>query len=641
MKLKEIVRTATFAWSPGVEPTIATGTVAGALDASFSNDAHLEIWSPDLHDRDTTLGAEGGLGPKGKVTLSSRFNRLAWGYTNPDRPQGVLAAGLESGQLELWDPAQISHETDVSSARLLQNTTHTGPVRALHFNPLQTSLLASGSVGSELYIWDLKNPSTPYTPGARSQRLDGISALGWNAQVAHILASSSLSGYTVVWDLRGKREVVALQYGGGGGPVGGPGPGSGAGGVRRGMSDVAWHPDNATRLITASEDDSQPVIMLWDLRNARAPERILQGHERGVLSVSWCPQDPELLISCGKDNRTLVWNPSSGEILGQLPPSNNWSFLTSWNPHNPDIFATANYDGSIALHSIQSTAPTSTTTTAPKAPANPNDVFDPANFTDTADAQNLGSSVNLERAPKWLKPPVGARFGFGGVLVEVTNTGAEDEKKHGKVQIKHVVGESEVVERAKELIKAEEEEGGMKAFVESRAGKATPKDGSEETAAEAAKDSKDTYSTLLALFDSDPKSALIKLVGYDASPAALDEALAAVRAKTYEPVVSFAAEATHVPHSPVGEEPEGAPTEQAEKEDDDEASEGTDVPGAAPSEVSAFSSDAKQVDTASTATEPSLFGDEPVGAAPGPAAGDFFNTLASGMFGPYSRYYGY
>ncbi|CAE6433362.1 unnamed protein product [Rhizoctonia solani] len=618
MKLKEIVRTATFAWSPDVEPAVATGTVAGALDASFSNDAHLEIWTPDLHDRNTTIGAEGGIAPKGKVTISSRFNRLAWGYVNPDRPLGVLAAGLESGHLELWDPAQITHETDVSSARLLQNNTHTGPVRALHFNPLQTSLLASGSVGSELYIWDLKNPSTPYTPGARSQRLDGVSALAWNAQVAHILASSSLSGYTVVWDLRGKREVVALQYGGGGGPVGGPGGGQGVGGVRRGMSDVAWHPDNATRLITASEDDSQPVIMLWDLRNARAPEKILTGHERGILSISWCQQDPDLLLSCGKDNRTMVWNPNSGEIVGQLPPSNNWSFLTSWNPRNPDIFATANYDGSIALHSIQSTAPTSTATTAPKAPANPNDVFDPANFADTAEAQNLGSSVNLERAPKWLKTPVGARFGFGGVLVEVTNTGDED-KKHGQVQIKHVVGESEVVERAKELIKAEEEEGGMKTFVESRAGKAT-KESSEETVAEP-KDSKDTYSTLLALFDSDPKSALIKLVGYDASPAALDEALAAVRAKTYEPVVSFAPEATHVPHSPVGEEPEGA--------QDDEGSEGTDVPGAAPSEVSAFSSDAKQVDEASTATEPSLFGDEPVGAAPGPAAGDFFNTLAS------------
>lgn len=29
----------------------------------------------------------------------------------------------------------------------------------------------------------------------------------------------------------------------------------------------------ATRLVTASEDDSSPIIMVWDLRNARAPEK--------------------------------------------------------------------------------------------------------------------------------------------------------------------------------------------------------------------------------------------------------------------------------------------------------------------------------------------------------------------------------
>ncbi|CEL53746.1 hypothetical protein RSOLAG1IB_11482 [Rhizoctonia solani AG-1 IB] len=136
----------------------------------------------------------------------------------------------------------------------------------------------------------------------------------------------------------------------------------------------------------------------------------------------------------------------------------------------------------------------------------------------------------------------------------------------------------------------------MKAFVESRAGKATPKEGSEETMAKATKESKDAYPTLLALFDSDPKSALIKLIGYNVSPAALDKALAAVQAKTYKPVVSFAAKATHVPHSPVREEPKGAPTKHTKKEDNDEASKGTDVPGA--------------------------------------AAGDFFNSLASGNAPP-------
>jgi protein transport protein SEC31 len=87
--------------------------------------------------------------------------------------------------------------------------------------------------------------------------------------VPHVLSTSSSTGYTVVWDLRGKREVVALAYGGG--ATGGP---MGSMGGRRGMSDVAWHPDNATRLVTSSEDDSSPVVMVWDLRNARAPEKV-------------------------------------------------------------------------------------------------------------------------------------------------------------------------------------------------------------------------------------------------------------------------------------------------------------------------------------------------------------------------------
>jgi len=27
--------------------------------------------------------------------------------------------------------------------------------------------------------------------------------------------------------------------------------------------------------------------------------------------MSWCAEDPDLLIICGKDNQILIWNPSS------------------------------------------------------------------------------------------------------------------------------------------------------------------------------------------------------------------------------------------------------------------------------------------------------------------------------------------
>ena len=75
MKLKQIHRTSTFAWSPYASlPLLATGTVAGALDASFSNDSQLEIWAPNFIDRDEyDLGGTVNPPPKATITTSSRF----------------------------------------------------------------------------------------------------------------------------------------------------------------------------------------------------------------------------------------------------------------------------------------------------------------------------------------------------------------------------------------------------------------------------------------------------------------------------------------------------------------------------------------------------------------------------------------
>lgn len=43
--VREIPRTAAFAWSPNAARSlVATGTKAGAVDADFSNETQLEIW---------------------------------------------------------------------------------------------------------------------------------------------------------------------------------------------------------------------------------------------------------------------------------------------------------------------------------------------------------------------------------------------------------------------------------------------------------------------------------------------------------------------------------------------------------------------------------------------------------------------
>ncbi|KAL1918417.1 uncharacterized protein VTP21DRAFT_3077 [Calcarisporiella thermophila] len=400
MKLKEINRTATFAWCPAQHlPYIATGTVAGALDASFSNTAELEIFRLDLQRQNSE-----GLSPIGSIPANARFNRLAWGYPISNKPYGILAGGLENGEVNLWNPAAILDDNS-DKAPIFSQALHTGSVRGLDFNPFQHNLLASAAGNGEIYILDLNNLNKPYSPGSRSSKLEDITHLSWNCQVQHILATSSTTGHTVIWDLRNRREILHLP----------PGNSSmmpmhmgGAAGLR-GVSAVVWNPDVATQLITASEDDSNPVISMWDLRQAHAPEKSLIGHTKGVLSVSWCKKDSELVLSCGKDCRTICWNTTSGEIIGELPQSANWSFKVDWDQTNPDIFASASFDGKINLHSLQDYS------LKDSSPQNQVE-YDP--FSQQAlGATPASATIQLKRPPKWLRRPVGATFSFGGKLV--------------------------------------------------------------------------------------------------------------------------------------------------------------------------------------------------------------------------------
>jgi protein transport protein SEC31 len=38
----------------------------------------------------------------------------------------------------------------------------------------------------------------------------------------------------------------------------------------------------------------------------------------GVLSLSWCRADSDLLLSAGKDNRVICWNPHEDKIVSEV-----------------------------------------------------------------------------------------------------------------------------------------------------------------------------------------------------------------------------------------------------------------------------------------------------------------------------------
>ncbi|XP_056215255.1 protein transport protein Sec31A isoform X11 [Falco biarmicus] len=453
MKLKEIDRTAMQAWSPAQQHPIylATGTSAQQLDATFSTSASLEIFELDLSDPSLDM--------KSCATFSSshRYHKLIWGphsMNSGERVSGVLIAGGENGNVILYDPAKvIAGDAEVVIA---QKDKHTGPVRALDVNMFQTNLVASGANESEIYIWDLNNFATPMTPGVKTQPLEDISCIAWNRQVQHILASASPSGRTTVWDLRKNEPIIKVSDHNN----------------RMHCSGLAWHPDVATQMVLASEDDRLPVIQMWDLRFASSPLRVLENHTRGILAIAWSMADSELLLSCGKDAKILCSNPNTGEVLYELPTNTQWCFDIQWCPRNPAVLSAASFDGRISIYSImggstdglrQKQVDQLSSSFGNLDPFGTGQSLPPLQLPQQTAPQSI--VLPLKKPPKWIRRPVGASFSFGGKLVTFENAksqqqpGIEQQQQRHHVYVSQVVTEEEFLARSNQLQEAVQSEG--------------------------------------------------------------------------------------------------------------------------------------------------------------------------------------
>ena len=270
------------------------------------------------------------------------------------------------------------------------------------------------------------------------------------------------------------------------------------------------------------------------------------------------------------------------------------------------MLATAFFDGTVGICSIQSTNELPGGTKDASRPDGA-DIFDAPGLS----SSSLSGTLSLKQPPKWLRRPASSSFGFGGKLVTVSNLASSQGKPQSSVvHIRKVVTETELVERAKRLQTAIDEDN-LQTFAEER----TEGEG---------------WKGLLSLFKADSRDELVTLLGFSKSEIAsrVAEAVENLKAsaeaksafddqdtvyKTHESVVSFA-------------EPERA--EQSYPEEDEPTAVSEEQ---TPSEVSAsVTSDTASAvlptDGESATTAPSLFGDDIPG-TPQVDAHDFFNTV--------------
>ena len=309
---------------------------------------------------------------------------------------------MSDGTVQIWDPSSVLLE---GSDRLEPITTVPkrpagDAVTAIqfcpHLNSQESKFIATGLSSGEFVVLSLESPTKPtmyFSSFESNEAIKGapITNISWNPQVSHIVASATGDGFVVVWDLRQKKKWCEIRC-----EPGVP------------VSALAWNPTEGLHMITASGDDRNPILKLWDLRaSTQMPVATLEGHQGGILSLAWCPHDPTLILSSAKDNKTLVWDlytmkpidelpndsssgggfdqSSNSMYGGNLDVSTHLRFDVQWSPIRRGVVSTCSFDRKVQIHSI------------------------------------LGAGTAGGRAPGWLKRGGSVSTGFGGALISVTS----------------------------------------------------------------------------------------------------------------------------------------------------------------------------------------------------------------------------
>jgi protein transport protein SEC31 len=359
----------------------------------------------------------------GSIHADARFASIAWTlYTEKGKyPMGLVAGGMVDGTVLVWDVAAILAKKDGDEDNALVSSIQkhsSGPVQAMQFSPLNPAQLATGGANGQVFILDLESGES-YEPAEGHKQGSEITSVAWNTQVAHILASSSADGSVAVWDLNSRQAWCELR----------------AEHTGQAVADISWNPTVGLHLLTASGDDRNPVIKVWDLgASTSMPLTTLQGHEAGLLRTSWCPHDDTLLLTCGKDNRTLLWDLYALKPIADIPnqqaaeamaaaqqgQSSNPAALFSsttlqeqkhmrydvlWSPLKRGMALTCSLDRKVQAHSV------------------------------------LSLATKSGRPPKWMKPASAVSTSFGGMIVSCNSI-----NKH--VTMRPIIEEPALVQRS-------------------------------------------------------------------------------------------------------------------------------------------------------------------------------------------------
>ena len=241
---------------------------------------------------------------------------------------GTLAAGLDNGQVELWEVETGERIGTLSHGRQR--------VTALVFSPDGTAL-ATGSVLQIIKVWDVESRREVGAWDVLQKETDFSISL-YPVSVAYSpdgkrLASGFKDGTVRLWDVATQTEVAILE------------------GHTRRVPSVSFSRDGS---LLASAGSFDKTVRIWDVATQAEVARLRGHHEKGsVLSVSFSPDGAHLASGGGDWDETVVlWDMATREPITTLGGHAGAIRSVTFSPDGARLVS-GSEDGTVLLHDLE------------------------------------------------------------------------------------------------------------------------------------------------------------------------------------------------------------------------------------------------------------------------------------------------
>ncbi|CAN6485075.1 unnamed protein product [Victoria cruziana] len=270
-------------------------------------------------------------------------------HTAEDEPNYLMVAdvvlpleGCDSRTFEEMIAGVGEHGAANDQIRLIRRINHDGEVNRARYMPQNSSIIATKTTSSDIYIFDYEKQPPEFTNGVcspdmvlKGHKKEGF-GLSWSPLKEGYLLSSSRDSYICLWDICGSAQSTLNakeKYEAHEGDIG----------------DVSWSWRNESLFGSVGDDHK---LLVWDLRACKSsqPQHAIEAHEAEVNCLAFNPFNESILATGAADKTVNLF-----DLRKLCTPLHTFAahtdavFLLEWSPKNDHVLASGGDDGKVMV----------------------------------------------------------------------------------------------------------------------------------------------------------------------------------------------------------------------------------------------------------------------------------------------------